>query len=66
MRTVYPNLQAAMSDEGVSVHDLSELLGKSEEIVKLKLMGIRDWSLNEAVTICRYLLHPDLRVLFLR
>ena len=66
MRTVYPNLHAAMSDRGVSVSDIAKLIDKSEEIVNLKLIGVREWTLLEAVAICRYLQCPDLRNLFLR
>lgn len=66
MRTVYPNLQAALVDRGVTVSDLSKIIARSEEIIQLKLLGVREWTLLEAVTICRHLAYPDFRKLFLR
>ena len=66
MRIVYPNLQEAMNDRGVSAKDLAALIDHSEEIVQLKLQGVREWTLVEAIMICRYLQCPDLRKLFLR
>ena len=66
MTTVYPNLQAAMSRRGVTIRDLAEIIDKSEEIVHLKLRGVREWTLPEALAICRYLNYPDFRKLFLR
>lgn len=66
MKIVYPNLQIAMVDGGVTVSELAKIIDKSEEIVQLKLSGVRGWTLLEAVTICRHLEHPDLRKLFLR
>lgn len=66
MNIVYPNLQKAMIDKGVTVRELSKLVGECEEIVYLKLQGVREWNLLEAVTICRYFQHSDLKALFLR
>lgn len=66
MNSLYPNLDAAMTTRGVSIGSLAEILGRSEEIVHLKLRGVQEWSLLEAVTICRYLQYPDLKKLFLR
>lgn len=66
MRVVYPNLLVAMDNGGVTVSDLARIVSKSEEIVNLKLMGVREWTLLEAVTICRFFSYPDLRKLFLR
>lgn len=66
MTMLYPNLQKAMSDRGVTIPELARLIAKSEEIVYLKLQGIREWTLLEAVAICRYLQYPDLKTLFLR
>lgn len=66
MDSLYPNLDAAMAARGVSVGKLAEIVGRSEEIVHLKLIGVRDWTLSEALAICRYLQYPDFRKLFLR
>jgi DNA-binding Xre family transcriptional regulator len=66
MQTVYPNLCAAMKQRGASVKNLADVIGVSEEIVHLKMRGVRDWTLSEALAICRYLRYPDFRNLFLR
>lgn len=66
MNSLYPYLDAAMVTRGVSIGDLAETIERSEEIVHLKLRGVCEWSLLEAVTICRYLQYPDLKKLFLR
>jgi hypothetical protein len=66
MKTVYPNLHQAMLDRGVTVNQIAEAISQSEEIVYLKLLGVREWNLLEAVTICRLLQYPDLKQLFLR
>lgn len=66
MYSLYPNLNAAMEAHGVSIENLAKIIGRSEEIVRLKLRGVREWSLSEAVTICRYLQYHDLKKLFLR
>lgn len=66
MDSLYPNLQAEMVTRGLSIGNLAEIIGRSEEIVHLKLRGVREWSLSEAVAICRYLQYHDLKKLFLR
>jgi DNA-binding Xre family transcriptional regulator len=66
MNSLFPNLQAAMEQRGVSSKDIADVIGLSEEIVRLKMRGIRDWKLTEALAICRYLHHPDFHNLFLR
>lgn len=66
MESSYTNLSIAMKEQNVSVGDLAKLIGKSEEIVHLKLRGVRDWTLLEAITISRYLQYPDFKKLFLR
>ena len=55
-----------MAARGVSVGKLAEIVGRSEEEIHLKLRGVRDWTLSEALAICRYLQYPDFRKLFLR
>lgn len=66
MNPLYPNLQARMANRGVTVEALAGIIGLSEDVVYKKLEGVLEWTLTEAVAICRFLEHPDLRVLFLR
>ena len=66
MDSLYPNLSAAMAKRGITIGNLAEVIGRSEEIVHLKLRGVMDWTLLEALAICRYLHYPDLKKLFLR
>lgn len=66
MYSLYPNLGAAMDARGLSIRNISEIIGRSEIVVHLKMRGIQEWSLSEAVAICRYLQYPDLKTLFLR
>jgi hypothetical protein len=66
MNVVYPNLHKAMLERGVTVNQIAEAVSLSEDIVHLKLLGVREWSLLEAVTICRLLQYSDLKQLFLR
>jgi DNA-binding Xre family transcriptional regulator len=66
MNSLFPNLSAAMKRRGVSIKNLADVIGLSEEIVHLKMRGVREWTLLEALTICRYLEYPDFRGLFLR
>jgi DNA-binding Xre family transcriptional regulator len=66
MDSLFPNLQAIMAQRGASIKNIADILGLSEEIVHLKMRGVRDWTLLEALEICRYLHYPDLRFLFLR
>lgn len=66
MDSLYPNLNTAMEAHGLSIENLAKIIGRSEEIVRLKLQGVLEWTLTEAVEICRYLQYPDLKKLFLR
>lgn len=64
MDSLYPNLDAAMEKHGITTKTIAEIICRSEEIVNLKLRGVMDWSLSEALAICRYLQYPDLKTLF--
>ena len=64
MNSLFPNLQAAMEQRGASIKNLADVIGLSEEIVNLKMRGVREWTLSEALAICRYLKYPDFRKLF--
>ena len=66
MDSLFPNLQAVMKQRGVSIKNLAEVIGHSEEIVHLKMRGVREWTLKEALEIARYLQYPDFKTLFLR
>lgn len=66
MDSLFPTLQAAMEQRGASVKSLADAIGLSEEVVHLKLGGVLEWTLLEALAICRYLHYPDFRSLFLR
>lgn len=66
MDSLFPNLRAAMKQQGASIKDIADVIGLSEEIVHLKMRGVRDWTLLEALAICRCLRYRDFRNLFLR
>lgn len=66
MNSLFPNLLAVMEKNGITVENLAKALGHSENVVQLKLSGVLDWTLTEALMICSYLNHYDLKLLFLR
>lgn len=66
MDSLFPNLRAAMARRGVSIKNLADAIGLSEEMVQLKIRGVREWTLKEALEICRYLQYSDFKTLFLR
>ena len=66
MDSLYPNLSSEMEAHGLSIESLAKIIGRSEKIVRLKLRGVQEWTLSEAVAICRYLQCHDLKKLFLR
>ena len=66
MDSLFPNLAAAMDRRGVSIKNLADAIEISEEVAHLKMRGVREWTLLEALAICRYLHYPDFRNLFLR
>lgn len=66
MATLYPNLNAAMVSHGLTFDDLATITGRSVEDVSRKMDGTLEWSIYDAVLICRYLQHSDLNSLFLR
>lgn len=66
MNSLYPTLEAVMEQRGASVKNLADVTGLSEEVVHLKMRGVREWRLSEAIAICRYLKYSDFRKLFLR
>ena len=66
MATLYPNLKTTMIESGLTCDDLAEITGRSVEEVSLKMAGTLEWSIYDAVLICRFLRYSDLRTLFLR
>lgn len=66
MDSLFPKLRAVMEARGASIKNLADAIGLSEEIVHLKLTGVLEWTLVEALNVCRYLHYPDLQGLFLR
>ena len=66
MNSLFPNLHTAMEKRGVTTANLAKAIGRSEVIVQLKMKGVLDWTLVEALTICQYLHCTDLKLLFLR
>jgi DNA-binding Xre family transcriptional regulator len=66
MDSLFPNLRATMKQRGVSIKMLADVIGRSEEIVHLKMRGVQEWTLKEALEICRYLQCSDFKSLFLR
>lgn len=66
MNSLFPNLLAVMEKNGITVENLAKAIGHSEDIVQLKMSGVLDWTLVEALTICQYLHFTDLKLLFLR
>jgi hypothetical protein len=54
-----------MDQQGVSTKALADAVGLSEKKINLKMEGVLDWALSEAIAVCRYLNYPDLKTLFL-
>lgn len=66
MITVYPVLRQRMKEHGVSSRKLAAALGIPKVAFDLKMMGIMQWSLTEAVNICCFFSIPDAEHLFVR
>lgn len=66
MATLYPNLTNAMVERGLTFDDLAVITGRTVEEVSRKMDGTHEWSVYDAVLICRYLRCSDLQTLFLR
>lgn len=66
MPALYPNLKSMMDENGLTYDDLAVITGRSVEDVFHKMDGTLEWSIYDAVLICRYLRYPDLRLLFVR
>ena len=66
MKVVYPNLNNKLIERGISLKDLSEILGLNEVVIEKKMQGKLPWKLAEAVKICIYLNFPDAKLLFVQ
>lgn len=66
MDSLFPNLKKVMKTSGVSIEDLADAIDIDKETVLSKMRRESEWTLSEAIAICRYLHYPDLRNLFLR
>ena len=66
MITVYPVLRQRMKEHGVSAKELSAATGIPKVAFYLKMMGIMQWKLTDAVNICCFFSIPDTEHLFVR
>jgi DNA-binding Xre family transcriptional regulator len=66
MNIIYPNLNAKLIERGLSLKDLSDILGVNEAVIEKKMQGQLPWKLAEAVKICVYLKFPDANFLFVQ
>jgi hypothetical protein len=66
IKTIYPNLQKKMIEQGVSPSDLAELCEITKLSCTLKLLGFTPWKYTEVVQICTLLGTSEAERLFLR
>ena len=66
MIVVYPVLRQQMRTHGVTYRELAAIADTNLLNVLLKLSGIKQWSLPEAVRICCFFRITDSKWLFLR
>lgn len=66
MITVYPVLRQRMEELGVTNRELAGVIGVNLITLKLKMWGIKRWTLTEAVKICGFFSTPDAEHLFVR
>lgn len=66
MKTIYPNLQKKMIEQGVSPSDLADICEITKLSCTLKLLGIMPWKFTEVVRICTLLGTSEAERLFVR
>ena len=66
MITLYPVLRQRIRETGVSWIELSAIAGTGLFMFHLKMLGIKGWTLTEAVRICAFFRSPDAERLFVR
>lgn len=64
--TVYPTLVKEMEEHGLTADDIGDLIGDTGPAVKLRLQGVAEWTLTEAILLCHTFDYSDIRELFLR
>jgi hypothetical protein len=66
MSFVYPNLCKELDYAGITTSCLAEKLNISEYALRSKLSGNTEWTLTEAINICKILKNTDVHFLFLQ
>lgn len=64
MRASYPYLSQKLTERGISLEYLAQQLELDETTLSMKLDGLLQWDLAEAVRICCLLHTPNLEKLF--
>lgn len=64
--TVYPTLTKEMEEHGLTTYEVADMIGDNVGSVSLKLQGVIEWTLREAIVLCHYFDYSDIRKLFLR
>ena len=64
--TAYPNLAKAMDERGFTVADLAALIGDTVGSVSMKIQGITEWTLTDALILYNTFNYSDITKLFLR
>jgi hypothetical protein len=55
-----------MEDHSLTTRDIADIIGDNVGSVSLKLQGVIEWTLSEAVLLCHHFDYSDVRKLFLR
>lgn len=66
MITVYPVLRQRMKEHDVTSRELAAVIGDNPIAFQLKILGIRRWTLTDAVKICGFFSCPNAEHLFVR
>lgn len=66
MITVYPVLRQRMREHGVTNRGMAAVIGDNPIAFKMKMWGIKRWTLTDAVKICGFFRTPDAEHLFVR
>lgn len=66
MITLYPSLRQQMELHGVSAAELAAVAGVNVFVFYLKMYGIKQWTLAEALKISCFFRTPDIEQVFVR
>ena len=66
MVTLYPILRQHMAHHNLSWSDLAAISGTNKFAFHMKMWGIMQWKLTEALKICCFFSCPDAEHLFVR